>query len=307
MIHSYHNGVAEPRIGHWASPKAQRRFEALYADVEPELWKALCDAGWPAPPIECDVETRCGTTHVFEWPGTGPPIVLLHGAGTSSVMWVPLLATLVGRHVYAIDTPGQPGRSVQRAPIPDGDALVAWLDDTLDGLRLEHPHLVGASYGGWIALSYARHVPTRPATISLVEPVLTKVGASFFVHGFLVLLAMATPGALRRRWLRRLHMEFVVTTDARFRTLARLGLTRYRPGTPRPVPFTDADLAAVETPVLVLLGAESELHDAKKLAVRVQACMPDATVELVPDAGHALPTDHAELVGTRLRAFLDAR
>jgi pimeloyl-ACP methyl ester carboxylesterase len=299
--------VAPSQIGHWATPKAQQRYEALYAEVEPELWKALCDVGWPAPPNDLEVETSVGTTHAFEWPGAGTPIVLLPGAGTSWLMWVPLIATLTGRHVLALDTIGQPGRSVQRAPIPDADALVAWLDESLDGLGLEHPHVVGASYGGWIAANHARRVPGRAVTVTLIEPVLTKVGAAFFVHGFLVLLAMATPGPLRRRWLRRLHMEFLVTTDARFRKLAQLGLTRYRPGVPRPVPPTDAELAAIETPALVLLGAASELHDAKKLAARVQACMPNATVELVPDAGHALPTDQAEAVGARLRAFLDAR
>jgi pimeloyl-ACP methyl ester carboxylesterase len=298
--------VAPSRTGHWASPKAQQRFATLYAEVEPVLWKALVEAGWPAPPADHVVETGAGTTHVFEWPGSGPPIVLLHGAGTSSVMWVPLLATLVGRHVYAIDTVGQPGRSVQRAPVPDVDALVAWLDDTLDGLQLEHPHLVGASYGGWLVTQYTQRAPARAASITLVEPVLTKVGPKFFVHGFAVLFAMAMPGALRRRWLRRLHMEFLETTDSRFRKLARLGLTRYRPGVPRPTPVTDAELARITPPALVLFGAASELHDAKTLAARVASNMPSATVELVPDAGHALPTDHAEHVGARLRAFVDA-
>src|SRR5438045_9525638 len=113
--------MASARIGRWATPKAQRTFEQLYASVEPELWKALCEAGWAAPPHEFDVETSDGSTHVFEWPGAGPPIVLLHGAGTSSIMWTPLLGTLVGRHVYAIDTIGQPGLSVAREPIPDRD------------------------------------------------------------------------------------------------------------------------------------------------------------------------------------------
>jgi pimeloyl-ACP methyl ester carboxylesterase len=263
---------------------------------------ACCDAAQ-----RLDIETRYGTTHAFEWPGDGAPIVLVPGAGTSWVMWVPLLATLVGRHVYALDTIGQPGRSVQRAPIADSDALVAWLDETLDGLELAHPHLVGASYGGWLTMNYAQRRPARAATITLLEPVLTRVGMSFFVHGFAVLLAMATPGPLRRRWLRRLHMEFLVTTDARYRKLAQLGLTRYRPGTPRALPVTDAELAEVTTPALVLFGAQSELHDAKKLGACVQACMPNATVELVPGAGHALPTDQAEVVGARLRAFLDAR
>ena len=81
-----------------------------------------------------------GTTRAYHWRGDGDdaggggdgdgdgdgvPIVLLHGAGTSSLMWAYLLACLVGSSVYALDTIGDPGASVQRAPIRDRDDLAA--------------------------------------------------------------------------------------------------------------------------------------------------------------------------------------
>ena len=75
-----------------------------------------------------------GTTRAYHWRGDGDdaggdgdgvPIVLLHGAGTSSLMWAYLLACLVGSSVYALDTIGDPGASVQRAPIRDRDELAA--------------------------------------------------------------------------------------------------------------------------------------------------------------------------------------
>ncbi|WP_030235111.1 hypothetical protein [Streptomyces sp. NRRL S-350] len=40
---------------------------------------------------------------------------------------------------------------------------------------------------------------------------------------------------------------------------------------------------------LVLLGERSALHDAPQAAARLRLLAPTARVELVPDAGHALP------------------
>jgi pimeloyl-ACP methyl ester carboxylesterase len=216
------------------------------------------------------------------------------------------LTTLVGRHVYAIDTVGQPGRSVQREPIADRDALVAWLDEVLERLQLQPSHFVGASYGGWLAINLARRSPEHVATLTLVEPALTRVRPYFWLHGVLVLVASVMPGPIRRRWLRRLHMEIVDRGDPRVVELGRLGLTRYRPGVPRPQPPpTDDELGGVTVPTLVLLAERSELHHARRLATRLAAVMPSATVELLPDAGHSLPVDRAEEVGARLRCFVD--
>jgi pimeloyl-ACP methyl ester carboxylesterase len=291
-------------LGHWRSPKREREYLDLYATLRREAWDALCERGWPKPPDESDVETRFGPTHVFRWPGAGNPIVLLHGAGTSSLMWAPLIAELVGRSVYALDGIGEPGLSVQTAAVPDRDALVAWLDEVFDGLGIDRVHLVGASYGGWIALNAARHSPRRVVSLSLLEPVLTQLRPYFWVHGVGVAAAFALPTPVRRPALRRLHMEAAADLDARFSRFGRLGLMQYRRGVPRPVPVTDDELASVITPTLLLLGEKSEIHHSNALLARARATMPNMHGELVAGAGHSLPLDRAEVIGPWLRSFV---
>jgi pimeloyl-ACP methyl ester carboxylesterase len=293
--------MADGAIGHWGNAKAQRRYDELYASLAPEIWQSLCAAGFPAPPMERDVVTRYGTTHVYEWAGAGNPIVLLHGAGTWSAMWVPVIAELTGRHVIAIDTVGQPGRSVQREPIPDTGALVAWLDETLAALDVSHVVLAGASYGGWAAYEYALSHPGRVEQVVLVEPVLGRIRPYFWVHGILAVVAMATPRRVRVPLLRRLHMGMVADGDPRVVQMARLGLTRYRGGVPKSRPLTDDEFAAARVPVRVLLGGQSELHHTKQVAARLHAVAPGIEVEVVPRTGHALPVERPDLVAARIR------
>jgi pimeloyl-ACP methyl ester carboxylesterase len=58
----------------------------------------------------------------------------------------------------------------------------------------------------------------------------------------------------------------------------------------------DAELAAVDVPVQLLLGVDSALHDSAAVAARVAAAAPRWHVELVPGTGHALPLEAPDLV-----------
>jgi pimeloyl-ACP methyl ester carboxylesterase len=299
-------GKTGDRLGHWTSHKAEREFTALNHALGIEAASALSEQGWSTPLHESDVETRYGPTHIFHCEGTGVPIVLLHGAGTTSLMWYPLLGGLVGRSIYAIDVVGDPGLSVQQLPIRDEEDLAQWLGDVLDALDLDCANLVGASYGGWIALTYARRVPNRVAALILVEPVLDKLRGWFWIHGIAVAIAFAMPRPIARRALRRLHMNTELLDDKRVRRYGFLGLTRYRRGLPRPVPVSDAELAAIATPTLLLLGAHSEIHKSPVLIARARSAMPNISSELIADAGHGLPVDKADEVARYIQSFLAA-
>jgi len=285
----------QARLGHWKNGSAEREYSELYAALRREAWPGV---------QECDVATPFGTTHVFAWPGAGTPIVLLHGAGTSSLMWAPLIEALPGRRIYALDGIGEPGLSEQTAPITGGDDLVTWLTAVLDGLALDSVHLVGASYGGWIACNTARRCGARVRTLSLTEPALTPVRPAFWIHSIQVAFAFTLPPPLRRRALRRLHMRAIADADPRVTRMGRLGLMKYRRGVPRGVtPMTDEEFAQITAPTLVLLGAHSELHDAQALLARMLRHMPDARGELVADAGHSLPLECPEVVARAVEAF----
>jgi pimeloyl-ACP methyl ester carboxylesterase len=83
--------------------------------------------------------------------GSGPPLLLVHGLGSSKEMWKPVVPLLAAeRDVIAVDLPGF-GAS------PPGPETVAGLAEAVaefaDSLGLERPHVAGNSMGGGIALA----------------------------------------------------------------------------------------------------------------------------------------------------------
>ncbi|MEU8780294.1 alpha/beta fold hydrolase [Streptomyces sp. NPDC048637] len=276
---------------------------------------AACDAVYalgPAPQGELDVATRFGTTHVYRYGPADPgaasrtPVVLVHGAGGNSSQWYPNVAALSAeRPVYAVDTIGDAGRSVQDEPIHQPERAAQWLDETLDGLGLDRVHLVGSSYGGWLALNQALHRPGRLASVTLLDPGgLEKVGIRFFSWVFVSLLASFAPKAIRPRLASWLEQPVLVVPE--LRKMVQLGVRAYCIRRPAPLPLTEAEMRRIRTPLYVLLGKRSLLVHPERQRERVPRLVPGARVEIIADTGHGPQIDHAEQVNSRMVSFMDS-
>jgi pimeloyl-ACP methyl ester carboxylesterase len=64
----------------------------------------------------------------------------------------------------------------------------------------------------------------------------------------------------------------------------------FRPRTERVPIFTDFELTRVAAPNLVVVGRHDALLNSVDTKQRLEQHAPDATVILIPDAGHLLPT-----------------
>jgi pimeloyl-ACP methyl ester carboxylesterase len=102
--------------------------------------------------------------------GQGPPLVLLHGVGTSRVVWRPVRPLLVPeRLVAAPDLPGF-GDSL---PVGPGFALDEVADTLAEGLRARLPtpfDLIGNSLGGAVACVLAARHPGLVSRLMLAAP-----------------------------------------------------------------------------------------------------------------------------------------
>ncbi|TXC97445.1 alpha/beta fold hydrolase [Streptomyces sp. ISID311] len=285
------------------------------SDARRDRYFAACDAlyalGAPAH-AETDVETSFGTTHVYKYGPTDPaaqsrtPVVLVHGAGSCSAMWYPNTPALsVARPVYAIDTPGDPGRSVQREPIHQPEHAAQWLDETLAELGLERVHLVGSSYGGWLALNQAHRRPDRLTSVTLLDPGgLEKVGLRFFAWIFASLFATFAPKALRPRLAAWLEQPVLIVPE--LRTMIRLGVRAYRIRRPAPLPLSDDELTTIHTPLYLALGKRSLLVHPYRQVERVPRLIPGARAEIISDTGHGPQIDHADEINRRMLSFMDS-
>ncbi len=228
--------------------------------------------------------------------GRGEPIVFLHGIGGTSLVWASYAEALEGRDVWSIDILGDAGRSVQRVPYAAPDDLGESLDDALAALGIDRAHLVGHSLGGWLALNLATRRPSRAASAVLLDPV--GIGdlhiLRFMCWGVPVLLGALAPAPVRRSMARRFRMPLL--DEKRAIRLALYGQLNHPPRIPRLLPFSDDELRSITIPTAVLVGEKTEVFDAHELINRAKALIPHADVTLVPNAGHAFPLEHIDLV-----------
>ncbi|MEU3355418.1 alpha/beta fold hydrolase [Streptomyces sp. NPDC037389] len=298
--------------------KARPDVARYVNDALRDRYFAACDAVYAlgaTAVAETDVETSFGTTHVYRYgpDGTGDPagasrtpIVLVHGSGSCSAMWYPNTpAFSAERPVYAIDTPGDPGRSVHREPLHRPEDAARWLDETLAGLGLDRVHLVGSSYGGWLALNQAHRGSGRLASVTLLDPGgLEKVGLRFFVWIFVSLFATSAPKALRPRLARRLEQPVLIVPE--LRAMIRAGVRAHRIRRPAPLPLSERELATIRTPLYLVLGKRSLLVHPRRQVERVPRLIPGARAEIIADTGHGPQIDHAEEINRRMLRFMDS-
>ncbi|MFJ6944407.1 alpha/beta fold hydrolase [Streptomyces wuyuanensis] len=260
---------------------------------------------------ETDVETGFGTTHVYRYGPEDPaaesrtPIVLIHGAGYSSAMWYPNTPGLsLDRPVYALDTPGDAGRSVHREPMWQPERAAQWMDEALDALGLDRVHLVGSSYGGWLVLNQAHRRPERLASVTALDPGgLEKVGMRFFAWVLVSLFATFAPKALRPRLAAWLDQPVVAVPE--MRKWIQLGARAFRIRRPAPLPLSEDELRSIRTPLYVIMGKHSLLVHPKRQLERVPRLVTGARAEIIAATGHGPQIDHPEVVNSRMLDFME--
>lgn len=239
-------------------------------------------ARWPVPADRRTVSTRHGDTFVLaSGPEHGPPVLLLHGSGANTLMWMQLAGKLANRfRLYAVDVIGEPGLSAPSRPSLRSSAYAEWLDDVLDGLGVDEVQVVGASLGGWLAIDYATRRPDRVTRMVLTVP--GGLGRQRFGRMALFLLGRLLgrkppePKSPQEKYIRMVFEHF----------RPRLILPR----------FTDERLRRLTMPLLVIVGERDELLDSKATRRRLAAAAPHLTVLTLAGEGHLLP-DQSERIG----------
>jgi pimeloyl-ACP methyl ester carboxylesterase len=260
----------------------QRRVLGRYAALLHEC---------PVPNERQHVPTCMGETFVLSCgPASAPPLILLHGGNTNSLMWLRSLPAW-SQHfrVHAVDTIGDPGFSAPVRPAFATDAHARWLDDVWRALGVTHAAVVGASFGGWLALDYTIRRPEKVARLALLAPagiVRMDLGSQLKVAGLTLL------GARGRR--KALEISFGLdeaSLDAEgreFFNFQGLVQTDFMSRMRLPAVMPDASLRSIKAPVLVVMGGRDVFFRAAPMRQRIDACLPQALVHCLAVEGHGL-------------------
>jgi pimeloyl-ACP methyl ester carboxylesterase len=248
-----------------------------------EVWASTPLPGAMPEPVEHGQTKVNGVTLAWAVYGAGDPVILLHGGAGNSSHWafqVPSFAA--GHRVYVIDARGH-GHST-RTDAPASYAQMA--DDVvalMDTWKLDHAAIVGWSDGGIVGLELAIRFPSRVTKLVAYaansnQSGLKKGGGAAF-DAYFARCAKDFPGDWKAllAWLRPMW--------------------RTQPN------YTDAQLASITAPTLVIDGAHDELirEDHQRAIAKA---IPNATLVFIPDASHFALFQQPEAFTSAVLAFL---
>jgi pimeloyl-ACP methyl ester carboxylesterase len=238
--------------------------------------------------------------------GHGAPLLYLHGAGAGG-RWLTFQARLAER--FDVLAPSHPGHG--------GSPAAEWIEhisdlafhylDLLDTLGLERVHLVGASFGGWIAAEMATMASPRLASLVLIDPVGIKVEGWIYpflfgmelpqlvatvFHNPLAAMALAPPD---------MSIDTIALLYRQNTALARVGWNPYLYN-----PLLRRRLARVAAPTLLCWGAHDRLAPLI-CAEAWQKEIPGATLRVFDGSGHVPHVEEPEAVAAAVTEFCGTR
>jgi pimeloyl-ACP methyl ester carboxylesterase len=282
------------------NPALRAQFVAKYDAVVAE---------WPVPCEERDVTTEFGSTHVIvSGPESGPPLVLLHGAATTAVMWRPVIEALGATHrCYCVDTIIEGNKSIASRRSLGKTKLVTWLRQVFAALDVENARVVGLSYGGWVAANLAVQAPELVDRLVLLCPAetLAPIVVEFYRGVFSASLLRSPDRA--RRFLRWLSTTPDVESDP-VADLIMMNLLSNRSlptGVTPPTVLSDETLRRISVPTTVVIGEREVIYRGGPHAALARAhLIPNVQTHLIAGAGHILTVDAPRRLADELLAAL---
>ena len=296
-----------------------------YREAEAALWEAI--GGSPTAEYQVRLGST-GTTVRVQEVGAGEPALFIHGGPNAGATWAPMLAHLQGLRCLLVDRPGT-GLSAPY-PITAGNLArigAEFVGDILDGLGLDRTHVVASSFGGHLALRSAAAAPQRfRHMVQMACPALSPGEhpppfMRLLVKDWIRRIINALPRSERanRSILRQIGHDKSLDADRIppvfsdwYLALQRHTDTMRNDGdliaqvVPQRAACTLAEdlLATVEVPTLFLWGAD-DWFGGEDVARHVVACMPQAELRMVPDAGHLPWLDDPMAAAVATMSFLD--
>lgn len=305
--------------------------ELKYRAAERRLWDSV---GVDVTELDLPLST-IGTVIRAQEAGAGPPLLFVHGGATGGASWAHLVARLPDYRCIVIDRPGcglspaLPGTGWTQMPqfTPFADALVP---DIVDALGLSSIKLASTSHGGFFAFRGAAAAPEKieriieyswpmgapmekvPMVFRMAGlPGAAAVSARMPANAAVVRMALSSAGLKSAIKTRKFHDEAIDWMVSFMNdTPSMRNEMNMQPKVITPIAGLNKEmlhppelLAKLTMPIHLFWG-EDDPNGGERTARLLVDQLPNATLEMVPSAGHAPWVDQPDRAAESTREFL---
>ncbi len=226
-----------------------------------------------------------------------PPLILLHGSGMNSAMWIKEMEEYSQTHrVYAVDIPGEPGKSDERQLPFEGDDFSNWLNDVFNALSINKASIVGISLGAWLGAKFAIKYSDKVERLVLLCPAGIGPQKKSFIFKFLFYSLLGEKGIDKLYYKINgdkrideimLNYQKLIAKHFNFRKVT--------------IPiFSDDELKNLTMPVALFVGGKDIMLHSEKTAKRLGEILHHVEINLIADEGHSIINQ-----GYEIRQFLN--
>jgi pimeloyl-ACP methyl ester carboxylesterase len=243
--------------------------------------------------------------------GDGEPLLLINGLGASTDMWAPFAARFPDRRIILFDAPGT-GRSATPTRPMSIHGLAGLAVAVLNNRGIDCTDVLGYSYGGAIAQQLAFESPERVRKLVLAA---TNCGVGSMLGSLQAMAVLSTPfryysptyfnrnaaAAYGGRTARDLKVRHRMMTSRAKYPPSSVGYALQIMGGSSWSSWHILDRIPHET--LVISGDDDPLIPVANPQY-IASHIPNATLDIVENAGHLMLCDDSRHLGERVRRFI---
>jgi pimeloyl-ACP methyl ester carboxylesterase len=267
--------------------------------------------------------------------GSGEPVIFVHGSASDVRTWAKQIPA-IGENYRAVAFSRRYARPNENIEANTDDQMLPHVDDLIAFMQeigAERAHLVGHSWGGFIALLAAIKFPQNVRSLVLLEPPVLSLFVStppkpseilcLFLRDPRLALAIVRFGAMAFGPAKKAYQRgddeaamrafgHGVLGKAAFEGLSAERLQQVRDnrnadraqilGAGFP-PLEGAQVRRVQVPALLLVGERSPTF-LRRLSNRLHQLLTGSNLIEVPDASHLMHEDNADYVNEAIMEFL---
>lgn len=262
-----------------------------------KYYEALLEK-WSFPHEEISINTDYGETFII---ASGkkelPPLVLLHGSGMNSVMWINEMEKYSNNYrVYAVDMPGEPGKSDENQLPLKGDDFSNWLNNIFDALLIEKASIVGISLGAWLGAKFSIKYSQRVDKLVLICPAGIGPQKKSFLFKYMFYMLLGEKG-IDKLYYKINGDKLIPEVILNYQKLIAKHFNFRRENIPL---FSDDEIMKLKMPVALFVGGKDVMLHSKKTAKRLESLLGHANINFIQDEGHSLVNK-----GDEIREFLN--